>query len=200
MSKLFWVIFQKLCRASCVIFQKLYWVIFQAIFGGLLKTCQSYIGLFFKSYIGLFFKLYWVIFSLTRIWILGLVAHVFPFLWPRLGLQVSPCIFLCHEFGVQVLPSISWDLLGSGWEFKFRLTYFYISLAPILEFKFCLTCPVASKSLGLLVSSQEKKRWTSVMVAGQQPSCWSARSRLSCWAATIDEWLLGSNLLADQQV
>ena len=67
MSKLFWVIFQKLCRASCVIFQKLYWVIFQAIFGGLLKTCQSYIGLFFKSYIGLFFKLYWVIFSLTRI-------------------------------------------------------------------------------------------------------------------------------------
>jgi hypothetical protein len=38
------------------------------------------------------------------------------------------------------------------------------------------------------------------MVAGQQPSCWSASSRLSCWAATIDEWLLGSNLLADQQV
>jgi hypothetical protein len=63
--------------------------------------------------------------------------------------------------------------LGSGWEFKFRLTYFYISLAPILEFKFCLTCPVASKSLGLLVSSQEKK-------------------------VELQSWLLVSNPLADQ--
>ena len=159
MSKLYGVIFQKLCRASWVIFQKLYWVIFQSIFGGLLKTCQSYIGWFFKSYIGLFFKLYWVIFSLARIWNLGLVAHVFPFLLPRLGLQVSPCISLCHEFGVQVLSSISWDLLGPDWEFKFRLTYVYISLAPILEFKF----------------------W----VAGQQPRNKTLNFSHGCWSATL---------------